>query len=237
MIPITVTDYWFRDAPSEQLPADVGFLRVVVVPDLRHERRLTVLTPAGSGGFVILTPEMAETLAVAGGEVISASALEAKISSSGIALNGADIVFYFPAEEASEVSAEPVPEHVRQLTADDADVFATFVAEAPEGDLDEAFVELDHWLVYGAFDGDRLVCAASMYPFDSSPLADLGIITLPSSRGRGLARQTLRAMSAHAIRRAYEPQYRCQLDNHASIGLARSAGLTVFATWDVVEED
>jgi predicted GNAT family acetyltransferase len=88
--------------------------------------------------------------------------------------------------------------------------------------------------VYGTFVDGRLVTAASMYLWQETQLADLGVITLPEFRGRGLARRTVRALSAHALSEGCEPQYRCQLDNESSIALARACGFTPFGTWDVM---
>jgi predicted GNAT family acetyltransferase len=100
--------------------------------------------------------------------------------------------------------------------------------------MDDAFVELGHWLVMGTFADGRLVCAASMYPWRGTHLADVGVITLPGYRGRGLGRRTVRALSARALAEGYEPQYRCQLDNMPSAALARAAGFAQFGTWNVI---
>lgn len=34
--------------------------------------------------------------------------------------------------------------------------------------MDDAYVELDNWAVFGSFEEHRLVSAASMYPWDSA---------------------------------------------------------------------
>jgi hypothetical protein len=34
-----------------------------------------------------------------------------------------------------------------------------------------------------------------------------------------------------------EPQYRCQTDNAASVSLAKSAGMALFGTWEVVSPE
>jgi predicted GNAT family acetyltransferase len=73
-----------------------------------------------------------------------------------------------------------------------------------------------------------------MYPWRDTHFADLGVITLPGYRGRGLARRTVRAISARALAEGYEPQYRCQLDNTPSAALARAAGFVQFGTWDTI---
>jgi predicted GNAT family acetyltransferase len=151
-----------------------------------------------------------------------------------VTLNDPDDIFHFSVAEARVLITETPRQGVRALTVDDQVAFDRFIDAAPEDDVDEAFVDLDHWLVFGCFVDDVLVSAASMYPWDDSTLADTGVLTLPDYRGRGYAAATVRALSAEALRRGYEPQYRCQVDNLASVAVARSAGLTLFGTWEVV---
>jgi GNAT superfamily N-acetyltransferase len=54
----------------------------------------------------------------------------------------------------------------------------------------------------------------------------MGVLTLPEARGRGHARQLVHAMAVSARASGLQPQYRCQLDNTASIITGRS-GLRV----------
>lgn len=123
------------------------------------------------------------------------------------------------------------------MTDRDGAIFSAFQSSATEQDLDDAYVELDHWAVFGSLDGDRLVCAASMYPWEDAPIADTGVLTLPPFRGRGHARRVVRSISRHACERGFEPQYRCQSDNAASAALAKAAGLALFGTWEVISPD
>ncbi len=229
----TVTDHWFDGVGPLGAP---GSLHVVVDPGLPENRRLSVLEPLEAGGVLRLRPEEARILGLEAGATLAPAALHAALAEAGIALNGADHLFYFPLAEHAALTAASASDEVRRLTAADAEAFAAFEAAAPDDDLDEAFVELDHWLVYGVFEDGALVAAASMYPWAGTKLADLGVITLPASRGRGHGRRVVRALSAAALAQGYEPQYRCQLDNHSSVALARAAGLTPFATWDVVAQ-
>jgi predicted GNAT family acetyltransferase len=90
--------------------------------------------------------------------------------------------------------------------------------------------------VFGCFDGDRLISAASAYPWESSRIADLGVLTLPDVRGKGYARAVVQAINWHSRHQGYEPQYRCQLDNHASVSLAKACGLTLFGEWVVASD-
>ncbi|GEK81617.1 GNAT family N-acetyltransferase [Agrococcus baldri] len=232
----TVAEHWLRHLPADATPSATGALRITVDDELSHERRLSVLQPVDGVGVVALTAAVADELGLVDGGEIDRPALEAALAGAALRLHGADHLFFFPARAHEPLLQEPVPPHIRRLTEADAEAFAAFEGEASESDLDDAYVELDHWLVFGAFVGDELACAASMYPWAGSTLADLGVLTLPRFRGRGIARQTVRAMSAHALGLGYEPQYRCQLDNLASVALAQSAGLTRLGSWDVVAE-
>jgi predicted GNAT family acetyltransferase len=165
---------------------------------------------------------------------VSVSALHAALEAAGVALYGAEYLFYLPVDDHAEIRADTVPGETRQLTLADAQAFAEFAVAAPATDMDEASVELDHWLAFGTFADGRLVSVASMYPWRGTHFADVGIITLPGYRGRGLAKSAVRAISARALADGYEPQYRCQLDNTPSASLARAAGFAQFGMWDVL---
>jgi RimJ/RimL family protein N-acetyltransferase len=229
----TVTDYWLRrDAALDDV--GIGEYRVVIDDSLPAHRSLTILEPRDGGGVLTLTAAHAARLELIGGSTVGGPALRSALEATKVNLNGADHLFYLPVEEHAVVRNEVVSEGTRQLTEKDAAQFTQFAAGAPADEMDEAFVELDHWLVFGTFVDGQLVTAASMYPWTGAQLADLGVITLPEYRGRGLGRRTVRAMSARSLADGYEPQYRCQLDNEPSIALARAAGFARFGTWDVI---
>ncbi|MCU1421620.1 MAG: acetyltransferase [Microbacteriaceae bacterium] len=220
-----VTEFWRATMHSaESVPLGVR-LRVSITPDLREDRRLMILDVVGGAVEVVMTPAVADRLTLDPDDVAGS------VAAAGIALHGADFVYYFP--EDARPAVDP---SVRVLTEADADAFAAFVAANTEQDLDDAWVELDHWLVAGAFEGDRLASAASMYPWEGSTLADLGVLTAPEFRGRGYGRRVVRGISALALERGHEPQYRCQVDNAASIALADAAGFTRFAAWDLIAQ-
>lgn len=232
MFSSTVMDHW--------LPAAAGDLAegegiVVIDPALPENRSVSVLEVEDGPTVVSLSPDRAAHLGHSHGERIAAEEATERITAAGIALNDPDHLFYLPVEEQASVLAETADAHTRRLTEADADAFAALAAAAPENDLDEAFVELDHWLVFGTFVEGRLAAAASMFPWRGTRLADLGVITLPEFRGRGLARATVLAMAAEALAQGYEPQYRCQLDNAPSVALALASGFRRFGEWTVID--
>ncbi len=68
-----------------------------------------------------------------------------------------------------------------------------------------------------------------MYPWDDEfPLADIGVLTLSSARSQGHAKTLVRGIFRYALTRGFEPQYRCQLDNAASVKPAAGLNLQLF---------
>ena len=231
-----IIDFWNASFAGDVL-ASADRFTVAVNPDHDEDSPAMVLHTAENGVIVALSPALAAALSPAAGQALTEATLRQGLRAAGIVLNGADNLFYFTEADKAVLLRENSGDHVRALTAKDASAFALFQGAASEEDLDAAYVELDHWLVYGAFDGDRLVCAASMYPWQERQIADLGVLTLASDRGRGHAREVVRAISRAALERGYQPQYRCQLDNHASVALAGAAGLTLFGQWEAPSEE
>jgi len=232
-----IENYWQAAFLGGEIRCREGKLTLAVSPALSQDRRVMLLATADGHTRAVMTPALADKLGLGDGQGLTEQVLRQKLHDGQVALHGADYVFYF-SEAAKRVLLEetPVPT-LRQLTAADEAVFAEFQAAASEQDLDDAYVELDHWLVFGAFEGERLVCAASMYPWEGQKLADMGVLTLASSRGRGHASRLVRAISRHACGLGYQPQYRCQVDNHVSAALAKAAGLSRFGTWEVISPD
>ncbi|HBO23133.1 MAG TPA: GNAT family N-acetyltransferase [Providencia sp.] len=148
---------------------------------------------------------------------------------------GADQFFYFSQEALSALRLKKVPYYIRALTDADTKIFQSFCEASSEEDLDGASVELEHWLVYGLFSNGQLVAVASMYPWDEeASIADLGVLTLSEQRGKGYARELVLAICQIALEKGYQPQYRCQLDNNASLALANSLNLMSYIKWDVI---
>ncbi|GCD93064.1 GNAT family N-acetyltransferase [Embleya hyalina] len=237
MFPAIITDFWLTPSPTSRLLHEDGVFGVTVDTELDEDERLTILTTTDGRTRVLLIPAVAAAVGLESGDPVDETGFRQRLEQAGISLHGADNLFYFTDDALETLAGEPDDPSIRLLTGADKPAFDVFEAAASEQDRDDASVESDHWAVYGAFEGERLVCVASMYPWNDAPLADLGVLTLPPYRGRGHARRVVRAISRHALARGHQPQYRCQLDNHASLALAGSAGLTRFGTWDVVSPD
>ncbi len=199
---------------------------VVIDPDAR---RAMLLAEVDGRTRSVMPPAVAAAIGWRHG-VASIAEWRAGLAAAGIVLNDPDALFRWGGGDAADPRA-------RRLGPEDAAAFAAFHAAASEQDREDAWVEWDHDAVFGAgVDGDVL-CAASLYRWAGTPIADLGVLTLPPARGGGLARGVVRAIAVHARAQGCEPQYRCQTDNAASLALARSSGFVRFGTWEVAVDD
>lgn len=237
-----VESFWHSQFHTGTTLFDSERLSIQVNPELEHNRRLTLLDSASGKLQVVLTTAVAQQLGLAPSadenQNLTPESLQHLLQDKGIALHGADHVFHFSEAAREALLAEPPAGHIRRLSSADEAAFAEFQSNASEQDLDDAWVELDHWAVFGAFAPDgKLICAASMYPWDNAKIADVGVLTLPPFRGQGQARRVVRAICRHAFQEGYQTQYRCQLDNPGSIALAKAAGLSLYGNWNVIAQD
>ncbi|CDH18746.1 hypothetical protein XBKQ1_150003 [Xenorhabdus bovienii str. kraussei Quebec] len=233
----TITDFWQTPFLNGDVLYSDGAFTVTVNPDLNEDRRVMVLETSDGRVMAVLTPALADKAGLYQQQELSESIFRQKLNEADITLHGADYIFYFSEADKNALLQENPAGVLRQLTEQDEAVFSEFESSASEQDLDDAYVELDHWAVFGSFEQHRLVSAASMYPWENAQIADLGVLTLVPFRGKGHASKVVRSISQYTCHQGYEPQYRCQLDNYASTSLAKAAGLTLFGKWEVISPD
>lgn len=224
--PFTSGDYLIND----------DSLTLVVNTSLREGRSAAILVESSGTARVAVRPEVARSCGWDAANVPSSlDQVREGLAANGVILNDPDCIFGFAGLDLSSRAGEADGIIIRELNENDAAAFSQFVSHSSEDDVDEAFVELDHWLVMGLFAGDQLASASSAYPWGETKAADIGILTAEDQRGKGYGSLLVNAIS-HAIRqRGYEPQYRCQLENVASAGTARASGFELFGMWEIAE--
>lgn len=233
----TITDFWWGQFLNGDVLYSDEVFTVTINPNLSTDRRVMVLETSDGRVLAVLTPAMADKIGLYQLKDLSERTFLQKLNREGIILHGADYIFYFSETDKNGLLEDKLESGLRQLTEKDDTVFSEFQSFASEQDLDNAYVELDHWAVFGSFEQDRLVSSASMYPWGNAQIADLGVLTLAPFRGKGHARKVVRSICKYACIQGYEPQYRCQLDNQESVSLAKAAGLTLFGKWDVISPE
>src|SRR6185437_10438362 len=198
----TITDFWGRRLCNGRLLHSDSTFGLTVNPDLEEDSRVMLLQETDARVMAVVTPQLENKLGLAGQPVRSIEAFRQRLSEFQVILNGADWVFYFSAADKQSLEAER-PGGPRKLTAGDQGAFARFQSSASERDLDDAWVELNHWAVFGAFEQERLVSATSAYPWGGAWIADIGVLTLEPFRARGHARRLVRSIGRYALDHGY----------------------------------
>lgn len=233
-----VYDYWHRKFSGSILCRNTQFA-VVLNPRLEEDERVILLLDMESGFTgTAITPSVAERLTSLkvfdDPNIITETSFRSALNDIGITLHGADNIYYLPVRDQNELGCETNLPLIRRITSSDAEIFADFENTNSELDLDASQIGIEDWIVLGVTEpNNKLLSAASAYPWRNSALLDIGILTLECSRGQGYGRSLVRAMIRHAHKNNFELQYRCQTDNKTSIALAKSAGLALFGRWEV----
>lgn len=142
-----------------------------------------------------------------------------------VALDYTDHIFYLDKRHFTPCHVNKVC-YTRMLTQSDAPALDELHGACPWSEVDNAYVEIDQDAVSGAFVADKLVAAASAYELDG--FLDLGVLTHPSHRGKGLGKAAISALCSSLIDRDKLFQYRCHDSLHSSIGIAHSIGFTKY---------
>lgn len=226
-----IYNQWIAPFAGGEPVHESSMFRLAVNDELDDDERVQILVRPDRT-YALTTSAVRDLPGVA--DATSEAELRAALTTAGIPLNGPDHLFFLTDSTKRELRESADPSHVRALTEADEAAFAAFEAGVSEEDLDGASVELDHWMVFGAFEGDALVAVGSSYPFeDDVALADMGVVTHPDHRGQGHARSVIYALARAALAADHEPQYRCQLDNTSSVKLASRSGFVSIGTWDL----
>lgn len=129
----------------------------------------------------------------------------------------------------------PVKSHsrysVRQLSQDDTKAFAAFQAACSDEDREEGDVGLDHEIIFGVLDNERIVAAASTY--EMWDMIDIGVLTHPDYRKQGLGKAVVSAVCQHYLQRTDDDRivlYRHATINQGSNGIAHGLNYQLFAT-------
>ncbi len=125
----------------------------------------------------------------------------------------------------AETFVPAAPCEARRLGPEHARALGDLQAAVPDDQWAEGgFVPIveDLW---GIFEEGTLVCAGNMSDFADAP-ADVGLVTHPNARGRGLATALAGAMTANALETIGVIRYRALEKNLPSRAVCRKLGFT-----------
>jgi GNAT superfamily N-acetyltransferase len=117
----------------------------------------------------------------------------------------------------------PADDRVRRLGREDDEAVAELRAAVGEADWAEGGFGHRPDVLWGVYEGGHLAAAGNMTDYDGFP-ADVGLVTRPDARGKGLATAVAASMCAAAAPDIPLLRYRALTTNTASLRVARRLG-------------
>jgi RimJ/RimL family protein N-acetyltransferase len=200
-------------SPSPNMPGILIFRRGNDVRIAAHLQRLQKIHDAilGHTFQMLLRPEFWQRHPALAGAIIGPATL-----------------FYLDAVPEKWTNGAPRGLTVRGLSAIDAKASAEFIEALTKEQREHSGLELGPRPLWGVFKGKELLAMAG---YDSWPgrIAHLGVAVHPEHRGKKLGKLAVQAAARGALARRRIVQYRCLVENTASMGIAKSLGFVPFA--------
>jgi GNAT superfamily N-acetyltransferase len=114
---------------------------------------------------------------------------------------------------------------LRSLTLDDADALATMQQACHPDEVDEGEVSVEDEIGFGLFLDTTLATVAT--GFRLTGFMDIGVLTHPNFRRRGLGKAAVTALCRWCIDHDTIAQYRCRVDNTGSRNIAARLGFNL----------
>lgn len=199
--------------------------------------KVIALWRIGARTFAQVDPQLAErTQRVADtlpdGAGLTADDLVRAWDAAAIQSRDAGLVHYLYPPDLSDW-AERAPDTLRVLSMADDGAMQALHAACSAAEVDDGYIEVSHEVAFGCFDGDALVSAASGYR--RTGFMDIGVLTHPGHRGRGLGQAVVGALCAWSISHNVINQYRCNADNLGSRAIALGLGFRQFYTSESIQ--
>jgi len=221
---------WDETFNFSEISEDTEFL-IRIKKDIGSRHPIIKLNRNDGRVFIIMTSEFSEKLSLT--DKSTCSELEEALVQNGMKWYDEDALYYLSDDHELVLNSNENSVGVRQLSESDSTLFNDFESRNTEKDLDDVEIELDNEAVFGAIDDGALNCVADYYRWSNKDVADIGVLTVPDCRGKGVASSVVEALCRHALSQGLLPQYRCQLDNQGSIGVAEKIGFRLYGLWTV----
>jgi len=124
---------------------------------------------------------------------------------------------------------------LRVLGAVDRPLLLALQKAAGTAASDEAEVDVEHPLAVGLAEGGRLLAIVSLLN-EGDDAVDVGVLVDPAERRRGLGVAVVCDIAERAATVDQLVQYRCNLENEASVRLARACGFTLWGVLTIASQ-
>lgn len=232
--------FWLgRLARAASFPIMEGAPGFSLIRRARPGEHMVDLLESGNRSMAILNASLYDTFLASAGDRPDKEALLAWLDvTTGATLETDNLFFADPSRLAAP--ATPPGITVRPLDEADGAAFAALDKACTKEDLEAGFVELDHDIVVGVFEGPTLVAKASSFAWwpdddDDSPVWDIGYVTHPKHRGKGYGKLAAAFLAQELFAIDAIPMIRATDNRPASLGIARSLHFSFFGRWSYPE--
>lgn len=196
-----------------------------IVPESKYEgKKVIVLEYIGRHTFTQIDPFYFQTLkqliqSLPQGTSMNGIHIQTAWDEKNIQSHDHGLTYYL---YSSDLPPHLPPEsfNVRKLELGDTEHMAVLHQACTPEDVDEGYVEVSHQIAFGCFHQGELVAASSGY--ERTGFLDIGVLTHPNFRKKGLGRAVVGTLCAWAIEKHIIPQYRHDVLNSNSRHIAES---------------
>lgn len=196
-----------------------------LLPDEKYaNQNKIILWHIGKHTFALFAPSCTELLKhvmvrLPINSSLSGDNIQQVLGVNSIASRDVGLIHYLSPSDLPDLATPPTF-HVRELGLSDSEQLSALHRNCTAEEVDDGYIEIDHEIVFGCFHDNELVSAASGYRMTG--FMDIGVLTHPKFRKSGLGKVVVGALCNWAIAHKVIAQYRCDIQNTGSLGVARS---------------
>ena len=150
---------------------------------------------------------------------LSGDNIQQVLGISAISSHDIDLIHYLPSSDLPNL-ATPHSFHVRELALSDQEYLSALHSNCTPEEVGNGYVDIDHEIMFGCFHDNELVSAASGYRM--AGFINIAVLTHTKFRKLGLGKVVVGALCKWAVVHNIIAQYRCDIHNPGSLGIARS---------------
>jgi GNAT superfamily N-acetyltransferase len=207
-------------------PAETAYQSgTTIVPESNYEdKKVIVLEYIGSHTFAQIDPFYFQTLkqlvhSLSQGISMNGSHIQKAWDKKSIQSHDHGLTYYLhPSDLPPYLPSAPFS--LRKLSGEDVSAMASLHEACSAEEVAEGYVEVTHQIAFGCFDGEQLIAASSGY--ERNGFLDIGVLTHPGFRQKGLGKAVVGALCAWAFEKHVIPQYRHDALNLNSQHVAQS---------------
>lgn len=196
-----------------------------LLPDEKYaNQNLVILWHIGKHSFALFDPSNATLLKdiisrLPDNTSLSGDNIQQALGVNAISSHEINLIHYLPPSDLPAL-VTPHSFHVRELAAPDQAYLSALRNNCSPREVSNGYVDLDHEIAFGCFQDNELVSAASGYRM--AGFMNIAVLTHSNFRKLGLGRLVVGTLCKWAVAHNIIAQYRCNIHNTGSLGVARS---------------